>query len=438
MPYNLPPTMTTLGYPGLAPSIASADPALEPPLPSLVIPSPDIACVNIGRASSSDHTDPFAKGPHYVPVLEPSLAGVLGTVVRINPLLAPPGDLPEPQLRWNMLFHPSSCNHQTDGRRSWMEQREAPATYPRLTYVKIISSSFPWMIQIDARDLTTGVTCGEILDGISEYLYSDVTKDESEMVSETSKLHIFSTYEHNRSTDPNVPGGGLGVALKRLDWLGNNTMFGGLVLSDEFTKEDCGDTPPTTFDLKCLPNRPPTPQELHEQPLLPQKATPSTNGSQSSSVTANELHERPLRQAFGSVNESQFTPSCPSAKELQEQLWRQQATSTHASQSTRSDPVTANKLHEQGPLRQQALTRSPNESQSPPSSPPMAQPLKQSLHQKATRSAHKFQSSGRPFSIEISITFDGIPSGYARIPDHVVASCSSHEHVGEMNGNDHI
>ncbi|KAI6023165.1 hypothetical protein BKA83DRAFT_3643458 [Pisolithus microcarpus] len=221
-----------------------------------------------------------------------------------------------------MLFHPSL---RTDSLRFWMKQHEAPATFPRLAYVRIISRSFPRMIQIDARDLTTGVTCGEILDAIFEYLYSDVTKDESENVSETLKLHIFSSYEHNRSTDPNVPGGGLGVALKRLDWLGNNTMFGGLVLSDKFTMEDRGDIPPATFELKCLPNCPPTPQELHEQGSLRQQVIPSPNES------------------------SQF----------------------------------------------------------PSSSSPTIQPQKGSLRQNATRSTHRSQSTGPPFSLELYITFDG-------------------------------
>ncbi|KIK14756.1 hypothetical protein PISMIDRAFT_345246 [Pisolithus microcarpus 441] len=403
---NLPPTMAILGYPGAIPTDQANSPR-GPPTPPLRAPPTDTARANVGQSTSLDHIDPFAKGPHYVPVIDPSLAGVLGSVIRINPLLAPPGDLLEPQLRWNMLFHPS---HRTDSLRFWMKQHEAPATFPRLTYVRIISRSFPWMIQIDARDLTTGVTCGEILDGIFEYLYSDVTKDESENVSEMLKLHIFSSYEHNRSTDPNVPGGGLGVALKRLDWLGNNTMFGGLVLSDKFTMEDRGDIPPATFELKCLPNRPPTPQELDER-RLPQKATRSTNGLQStpsSSVTANEQYERPrIRQVFGSVNESQSMPSCPSANELQEQPWHQRATSTHGSQSSRSSLLTANELHEQGSLRQQ-VTPSPNESsQFPSSSPPTIQPQKDSLRQNATRSTHRSQSTGPPFSLELYITFDG-------------------------------
>lgn len=407
--HRLPSTLTTLGHPGATP-MAPANPPRGPPTPPLGAPPADTARANIGRASSLDHMDPFAEGLHYVPVLEPSLVGV-GTIIRINPLLAPPEDLLEPQLRWNMLFHASNCYRPTTSRRSWIKRRKAPATYPRLTYVRIISHSFPWIIQIDAQDLTTGVTCGEILDGISEYLYSDVTKEESENLPEILKPHIFSSYEHNRSTDPNVPGGGLGVALKRLDWLGHNTMFGGLVVNDKFIKEHCGDILPATFELKCQPNRSPTAQDLHEQPS-PQKAMRSTNGSQltpSGSVTANELHEQPLHHVYGSANESQFTPSYSSAYELQEQPWRHRATSTIGSQSTRSSLVTANELHEEGPLRQQVMP-SPNGSLQPPSrSSSTTQPYKR-LRQKATGPMRISQSTGQPFSLELYITFDGAPS----------------------------
>ncbi|KAI6023163.1 hypothetical protein BKA83DRAFT_17076 [Pisolithus microcarpus] len=437
-----PPTMTPYVHPAETPWMDPANPPPGPPLPQLGAPPAHTAHANVRWTSNLDHVDPFAEGSHYGPVLEPFLSRVVGAVIKINPLLAPPGDSLEDQLRWNMLFRSSSCYRTTDSRRSWVKGREAPATYPRLTYVRIVSRSFPWMIRIAARDQTLGVTCGEILDGISDYLYSDVTKKELENVSKTLKRHIFSAYEHNRSTDPNVPGGRLGTALKRLDWLGNDTRFGGLVANDKFIEEHCGDILPATFELKCQPNRPPTAQELHEQPF-PTKAARSTNGSRSTpsgSVKANELHGQPLRpQGMRSPNGSQFTPCFSSTQELHDPPLDQQATrSANGPPSTRSDPVTANKLHEQGPLGQQALTRPPNESQSPPNCPPMAQPHPQSLHQKATRSAHSLQSSERPFSLVISITFDGIPSGCARIPDRVVASCSSHEHVGEISGNDHV
>ncbi|KAI6046682.1 hypothetical protein EDC04DRAFT_2557507 [Pisolithus marmoratus] len=255
-------------------------PAQPPPPP--VAPQVDTARANIRWTTSVDHMNPFAEGRHYGPVLEPFLARVVGAVIKINPLLAPPGDSHEDYLRWNMLFHTSNCYRMPDSRRSWMKGRKEPATHPRLTYVRIVSRSFPWMIQIPARDKTVGVTCGEILDGISAYLYGDVAKREYENVSGRLKRKIYSAYIHNRSTDPSVPGGSLGEALKRLDWIGNDTRFGGLVVNDEFIREHCGDVLPATFELKCLPSYPLTQQELHEQQLR-QQATRSRNGSHSRS-----------------------------------------------------------------------------------------------------------------------------------------------------------
>ncbi|KIK19558.1 hypothetical protein PISMIDRAFT_107324 [Pisolithus microcarpus 441] len=280
----LPPTMTPYAYPAATPWMgpANAPPPPPPPPPPPCAPATDTARANIRWTTRVDHMDPFAEGPHYGPVLEPFLARVVGAIIKINPLLAPPGDSLDDYLRWNMLFHTSNCYRTTDSRRSWMKGRKAPATYPRLTYIRIVSRSFPWMIQIVARDKAIGVTCGEILDGISGYMYGDVAKKEYENVSRSLKRQIFTAYQHNRSTDPNVPGGRLGEALKRLDWLGRDTQFGGLVVNDEFIKEHCGDVLPATFELKCLPSYPLTQRELHEQQLR-QQAARSRNGSQSRS-----------------------------------------------------------------------------------------------------------------------------------------------------------
>lgn len=277
-----PPMMTPYAFPAATPWMGLTNPPLAPQPPPQAAPQTDTARANIRWTSSVDRMDPFTEGPHYGPVLEPFLARVVGAVIKINPLLAPPGDSHEDYLRWNMLFHTSNCYRTTDSRRSWMKGRKAPATYPRLTYVRLVSRSFPWMIQIVARDKSVGVTCGEILDGISGYLYGDVAKREYGNVSKSLKRQIWMAYQQNRSTDPNVPGGRLGEALKRLDWLGNDTRFGGLVVNDEFIKEICGDVLPATFELKCLPSYPLTQQELHDQQLR-QQAARSRNGSASRS-----------------------------------------------------------------------------------------------------------------------------------------------------------
>ncbi|KAH7928142.1 hypothetical protein BV22DRAFT_1005430 [Leucogyrophana mollusca] len=236
---------------------------MPPPAPPA--PPGDTARADFRWTSNHDRMSPFAEGPSYGPVLEPFLAKVVGAHIRINPLLAPPTDATDDYLRWNMIFSTSNCYRTSDTRRSWIKGRKEPATHPRLSTLRIISKAFPWMITVRARDKKIGVTCGEVLDCIAQYLYGEVGKKEYEHVDAARKREIFTAYAHNRSTEPGVPGGGLGEALKRLDFLGQNSRFGGIIQNDEFVKYQCGDALPCTFELKCLHNYPLTQQELREQ-----------------------------------------------------------------------------------------------------------------------------------------------------------------------------
>ncbi|KIJ63329.1 hypothetical protein HYDPIDRAFT_92577 [Hydnomerulius pinastri MD-312] len=237
----------------------------QPPPPAAAPPN-DTARAAFRWTTSADRMDPFTEGPNYGPVLEPFLVKVVGANVKLNPLLSPPSDTEEDYLRWNMLFHTSNCYRTSESRRSWVKGRKAPATHPRLTHVRIVSRTFPWMIHARARDPKIGVTCGEVLDAISAYLHGDVAKKEYEHMPQARKRFIWSSYQHNRSTDPNVPGGGLGEALKRLDWLGQDSRFGGLVVNSDFVKEHCGDILPCTFELKCVSGRTMAQQGSREQP----------------------------------------------------------------------------------------------------------------------------------------------------------------------------
>ncbi|KAG9318103.1 hypothetical protein JVU11DRAFT_170 [Chiua virens] len=164
-----------------------------------------------------------------------------------------------------MLFHTSNCYRTTEAQRSWIKGRNAPATHPRVAHIRIISRAFPWMIHARAQNPKLGVTCGEVLDAVSTYMYGDVAKKEYENQSPARKRQVWESYRFNRSTDSNAPGGRLGEGLKRLDWLGSSSRFGGLVLGAAFVKEHCGDVLPCTFELKCLPSYPLTAQELREQ-----------------------------------------------------------------------------------------------------------------------------------------------------------------------------
>jgi hypothetical protein len=253
-------------YAGHTPWVHPTAPPPAPPQP------PDTARANFRWTSSADRIDPFAEGPHYGPVLEPFLVRAVSATISINPLLSPPTDSHEDYLRWNMIFPTSTCYRTTGPKRSWIKGREAPATFPRLSYIRIISRSFPWMISVKARRPKLGVTCGEVVETISAYFHGDVAKKEYEGVPTRRRREIWQAYQYNRSTDSNVPGGHLGEQLRRLDWLCSNSRWGGLVRNDEFVREACGDVLPCTFELKCIPSYPLTPEEASEQQRIARHA----------------------------------------------------------------------------------------------------------------------------------------------------------------------
>ena len=62
-----------------------------------------------------------------------------------------------------------------------------------------------------------------------------------------------------------MPGGRLQQTLLRCDWLGQDTMFGGLVDDERFVREVCKDNLPCTFELKCVRRYPMTEAEVREE-----------------------------------------------------------------------------------------------------------------------------------------------------------------------------
>lgn len=193
------------------------------------------------------------------PVLDPFLIKVVKATVKVNPLLLYERDGKADCLAWNMIFRANNCCRSTDPSRSWTRGRNAPATHPRVTQLRIISRQIPWVINIRAQDHSIGVTCGEVIDGISHFLQGDCARRDYDQLDRLRRRYVWDAYVFNRSTDPHVPGGELGEALKRLDWLGPDSKFGGLVVDEELVKEACGDVLPCVFELKCLPRDLPTP-----------------------------------------------------------------------------------------------------------------------------------------------------------------------------------
>jgi hypothetical protein len=188
------------------------------------------------------------------PVLEPMLVKAVGATLKINPFLLPLLDEEErPHLRWNMLFSTAHCHRSTDpSHRSWSNGRQEPATFPRVTEIRLISRVFPWTVNIRATNRAVGVTCGDMVEQLSEHLQRRLRKEDYEGATGGRRRAIRDAYHHNRSRSAGVPGGQLGDGLKALDWLGMQTMFGGVQLNEQLLLERFNVAPPCMLELVCV------------------------------------------------------------------------------------------------------------------------------------------------------------------------------------------
>ncbi|KAL6308659.1 hypothetical protein BKA93DRAFT_725074 [Sparassis latifolia] len=213
-----------------------------------------------------DKVDKFAEGDHYGAVLDPFVLKRVHARVEVNPLLQPPPEnLDRAYLKWNMLFPTGQCQRSTDPpSRSWHVGRHAPATWPRLTSLRLISRSLPWPIEVTASNPFLGVTCGEVIETIQQYMYEKVSEAYYRTVSGTRKRMLGEAFYYNRSTADGVPGGRLPHMLLHCDWLGKNTTFGGIVHDEQLVHELCGAALPAVFELRCVESWPVSEEEQRE------------------------------------------------------------------------------------------------------------------------------------------------------------------------------
>ncbi|KAF7359116.1 hypothetical protein MSAN_01253100 [Mycena sanguinolenta] len=220
-----------------------------------------------------DRVGDFEAGPNYGPVLEPFLIRAVHAHVRLNPLIQPLSDAtaadPPPYLKWNMLFPSNQCQRSDESvHMSWSNGRQQPATFPRVSLIQLVSDAFPFVIKIPARNRDIGVTCGELIDYISRDMHQLTAQAEYEALPSNKRRVIGEAYRHNRSRANGVPGGQLHQGMLRLDWLGQDTMFGGIRDNERLVRLVCGDVLPCTFELVCMRRYPMTAEELRNQEIM--------------------------------------------------------------------------------------------------------------------------------------------------------------------------
>ncbi|EIW60957.1 uncharacterized protein TRAVEDRAFT_36506 [Trametes versicolor FP-101664 SS1] len=214
-----------------------------------------------------DQVDKFLEGEDYGPVLKPVLVHRMKCKMEVNPLLQLPGEAVEHDyLKWNMLFPTGNCQRSSDRPgRSWHSGRYAPATWPRVTSIRLVSRSFPWTLDIPASQPELGVTCGDVIEAVHNSMYTRLSQSQFDNASRQQKRLLSESFYHNRSTAHGVPGGRLQQTLLRCDWLGQDTMFGGVFDDEPVVRELCRSSLPCTFVLACVKRYPMTEAEIREQ-----------------------------------------------------------------------------------------------------------------------------------------------------------------------------
>jgi hypothetical protein len=237
--------------------------------------------------------DPFTEGKDYGAVLDPFLIRVVRADVKLNPLISPlPEDGSDPiHLNWNMLFPTSTVQRSADPSYvSWSKGRDAPATFPRISSLRLVSDTIPWVLNVEAKDINLGVTCGEVIDSIGHQLLKFSDKHDFNRLTSGLQREVATAYRRNRSRDPGVPGGQLGTGMKRLDFLRLDTMFAGIEVNDRVVKRVCGDVLPCVFVLKCSKIFPLTRQEVEDREARLHANDSSRPRSRASSNTRIHVH----------------------------------------------------------------------------------------------------------------------------------------------------
>jgi hypothetical protein len=112
---------------------------------------------------------------------------------------------------------------------TWQQISGAPALDVPTYKILIISKAFPWSFIIHAPAGSV-VTCGTIFEELHKQLQSHIEAVEWATVDKTRKEAIKKAAESRKEKDKDPQ-------LKRIDWLGNMTMFEGLEKDKEFETE---------------------------------------------------------------------------------------------------------------------------------------------------------------------------------------------------------
>ncbi|KIY68775.1 hypothetical protein CYLTODRAFT_443125 [Cylindrobasidium torrendii FP15055 ss-10] len=242
----------------------------------------------------SDRMPKFTAGPHYGPVLPAFLVHRLQVIIDLNPILMPmTDDMEREYLKWDIRHRTNTVQSSKDhGNTSWSRERDEPATWPRILSMSLVTRWAPFIIPVHAHDESIGVTCGEVIEAISNFMSKRSSKDEFESLAKERSKEVTKAYYYNRSTAPSAPGGALGQGMLKMDFMCDQTMFGGIRGNAKLVLDRYAVAHPCVWELATM-NWPLTQKETEDL----QQRRRVRSGVQSGDV--NEVADRLANTSLG-------------------------------------------------------------------------------------------------------------------------------------------
>ncbi|KAG5339875.1 hypothetical protein E4T56_gene275 [Termitomyces sp. T112] len=130
------------------------------------------------------------------------------------------------RLQWDVRCPPSTIQTTT-----FFQHRHTTATQTAVKKLRLISKAFPWSIDIDSH---IPITCEMVWEGLYQGLQQPVEDSEWGMLCSMKAARreaVQQAAKKRRDANPNDD-----KHLKRIDYLGEATMFAGLGRDEEFEK----------------------------------------------------------------------------------------------------------------------------------------------------------------------------------------------------------
>lgn len=273
----------------------------------------------------SDRMPKFTAGPHYGPVLPAFLVHRLKVIIDLNPILLPmTDDMEREYLKWDIRHRTNTVQSSKDrGNTSWSRERDEPATWPRILSLSLVTRWAQFIISVHAHDESVGVTCGEVIEAISGFMSKRSSKDEFESLPKEKSREITKAYYYNRSTAPSAPGGALGQGMLKMDFMGDQTMFGGIKENPRLVLDRYAVEHPCVWEVVTM-NWPLTQEETEDLQQRRQVQTGNVNeiadrlANTSLGGGTSRVSRRHSRQASNNAGHTPLPSHAPSSSEEEE------------------------------------------------------------------------------------------------------------------------